>query len=64
MCHVDRGAKDLDKAVNHELLRWHPDKFRTLFLPLVVKDDTARVQEVVDVIARVLTDIKVARRRK
>jgi hypothetical protein len=59
--HPERSAIGFDKTFRLELLHWHPDKFLTLIHPQVVAMEQDNVEEGMQMVSRVLTDLKMAR---
>ena len=56
MSHPSRSGERI-KIVRDELLRWHPDKFNSLILVLVVAEERSEVKDAVEIIIVALTNM-------
>ncbi|KAI0697188.1 hypothetical protein C8T65DRAFT_27042 [Cerioporus squamosus] len=52
------AAKNAKERIRAEMLFWHPDKFESKYLRLMQPQDKAIAMEAVNVLARILTQIK------
>jgi hypothetical protein len=50
-------SKSSKDRIKEYIRRWHPDRFRTRYLPKVVQEDGEKVKENAGVAARVLNEM-------
>jgi hypothetical protein len=58
LMHQERATIGFNRLLRDELLHWHPDKFMTLVYPQVVAEEQKSVEEGMQMVSRVLTELK------
>jgi hypothetical protein len=58
LLHQERATIGFSKILRDELLHWHPDKFMTLTYPQVAAEERKSVEEGMQMVSRVLTELK------